>query len=176
MTAAKRIDGYLEEDDEIFRVDTIPPPDGDDDAYGAATRVGPLAKAKIEEMLRAADANDGTPPPPSAVRRKVEPVAAPEVVDESAFEEEAELLLEPTSLHAAAAPASVDVRPAPKPIVAMIPPSNMPAPIDTAPPYTFAVSCEAAAPPARRPGVIREAVITLAALGVAASALVYWLF
>ena len=35
----------------IFRVDTVPPPAGEDDAYNAPTRVGPMAAAVVEEMM-----------------------------------------------------------------------------------------------------------------------------
>ena len=180
MTAAKRIDGYLEEDDEIFRVDTIPPPDGDEDAYGAATKVGPLAKAKIDEMLKAAEANETMSPPPSAVRRKVAPIVESRAAAEESFED-AELTLEPTSLHPAALPAA--------PVVAMpLPKENappkveqpalpvLPAPINLAPPYVFDLSRYSSPARPRRPSVMTETLITLAGLGVAASALVYWLF
>ncbi len=57
-------------EDEIYKVDTIPPPDGDD-AYGAPTRVGPLTREKIAELMR----GDDDAPPTSAVRA----VAAPAV-------------------------------------------------------------------------------------------------
>ena len=33
--------GNDDTDESIFRVDTVPPPAGDDDAYNAPTRVGP---------------------------------------------------------------------------------------------------------------------------------------
>ena len=38
-------------DEEIFRVDTVPPPAGEADAYNAPTRVGPMAAAVVEEMM-----------------------------------------------------------------------------------------------------------------------------
>jgi hypothetical protein len=44
------------DEDVIHRVDTVPPPDGDDDAYNAATRIGPLAEAAVKEMMVAAEA------------------------------------------------------------------------------------------------------------------------
>jgi hypothetical protein len=40
-------------DDGIFKVDTVPPPDGED-AYGAPTKVGPLSHAVIADMMREA--------------------------------------------------------------------------------------------------------------------------
>jgi hypothetical protein len=39
------------DDDGIYRVDTIPPPAGEDDAYSAPTRVGPMASAIVEEII-----------------------------------------------------------------------------------------------------------------------------
>lgn len=40
-----------DDDDGIYRVDTVPPPQGESDAYNAPTRVGPMASALVEEML-----------------------------------------------------------------------------------------------------------------------------
>jgi len=40
-----------EKDEAIFRLDTVPPPAGEDDAYSAPTRVGPMAAAVVEEMM-----------------------------------------------------------------------------------------------------------------------------
>lgn len=42
------------DDDGIHRMDTVPPPDGEGDAYNAATRVGPMADAVVKEMMHAA--------------------------------------------------------------------------------------------------------------------------
>ncbi|MDB4942005.1 MAG: hypothetical protein JWP97_1539 [Labilithrix sp.] len=39
----------------IYRVDTIPPPDGEDDAYSAPTKVGPMADAAVRELMHAAE-------------------------------------------------------------------------------------------------------------------------
>jgi hypothetical protein len=45
-------------DDEasIFKVDTVPPPDGDGDAYNAPTKVGPVSSEAWVELIRKADA------------------------------------------------------------------------------------------------------------------------
>lgn len=43
-----------DDEDQIHRVDTVPPPDGEGDAYSAATRVGPMADAVVKEMMHAA--------------------------------------------------------------------------------------------------------------------------
>jgi hypothetical protein len=43
-----------DDDDQIHRVDTVPPPEGERDAYSAATRVGPMAEAVVMEMMHAA--------------------------------------------------------------------------------------------------------------------------
>lgn len=48
-------DSNKEEDDSIHRVDTIPPPDGEGDAYNAPTKVGPMADSVMKEMLHAAE-------------------------------------------------------------------------------------------------------------------------
>ena len=43
-----------DDDEKLFKVDTVPPPAGEDDAYGAPTKVGPMAMA-IQEMVLAAE-------------------------------------------------------------------------------------------------------------------------
>jgi hypothetical protein len=45
-------------DDEasIFKVDTVPPPDGDGDAYNAPTKVGPVTSEAWVELVKKADA------------------------------------------------------------------------------------------------------------------------
>jgi predicted component of type VI protein secretion system len=63
------------DDDRIYKVDTVPPPDGEGDAYSAPTRVGPMAGAYVEELLAQskrseeleakARAEKSTPPPPA---------------------------------------------------------------------------------------------------------------
>jgi hypothetical protein len=42
-----------DKDEEIFKVETVPPPAGESDAYNAPTKVGPMAAAVVEEMLHA---------------------------------------------------------------------------------------------------------------------------
>jgi hypothetical protein len=44
-----------EEEAGIYRVDTVPPPAGESDAYSAPTRVGPMAASVVQEMLVAAE-------------------------------------------------------------------------------------------------------------------------
>jgi hypothetical protein len=42
------------EKDEVYQVDTVPPPEGEADAYNAPTRVGQMAASTIAEMLMVA--------------------------------------------------------------------------------------------------------------------------
>lgn len=58
------------DEDLIYRVATVPPPDGDD-AYSAATRVGPLSTRQVAELM---DASEDAPP--SGVR-SISPLARP---------------------------------------------------------------------------------------------------
>jgi len=44
-----------EEKSEVHRVDTVPPPPGEDDAYSAPTRIGPLAEVAALELMRQAE-------------------------------------------------------------------------------------------------------------------------
>jgi hypothetical protein len=56
-------------DEGIYRADTVPPPDGGDDAYNAPTRVGPMAATVVNEMIVAAQARESSSknkPPPAA--------------------------------------------------------------------------------------------------------------
>jgi hypothetical protein len=70
------------EEDGIYRVDTIPPPEGEDDAYSAPTRVGPMAAAAVEKMMADAERHAATPrPPPSGVRPVLRKIAVPAAVD-----------------------------------------------------------------------------------------------
>jgi hypothetical protein len=39
------------DDDGIYRVDTVPPPQGESDVYNAPTKVGPMAGAIVEEIV-----------------------------------------------------------------------------------------------------------------------------
>jgi hypothetical protein len=43
-----------DKDEAIFKVETVPPPAGESDAYNAPTKVGPMAAAVVEEMMHAA--------------------------------------------------------------------------------------------------------------------------
>lgn len=49
--------GDEKKDEELYRVDTVPPPAGESDAYNAPTKVGPMAEGAIKEMMRAAEKN-----------------------------------------------------------------------------------------------------------------------
>jgi hypothetical protein len=71
----------------IYRVETVPPPEGEDDAYGAITKIGSFSTGQIAELMERAD--DG---PVSGVHAKAG--AAPEI--EVLGEEETEL--EPSAL------------------------------------------------------------------------------
>jgi hypothetical protein len=64
MTVARRPKSELSDErdeDAIFSVDTVPPPAGEDDAYSAATKVGPLARGYIEKLM--ADSERKPSPP-----------------------------------------------------------------------------------------------------------------
>lgn len=50
-----------DEQDALYRVDTVPPPAGEDDAYSAPTRIGELPDSVLEQMR----AGGHFPPPPA---------------------------------------------------------------------------------------------------------------
>lgn len=70
-------------EDAIHRIDTVPPPDGEDDAYSAETKVGPLSRAMVQELMDAAEIGANAPvtiPPASGMRArpaKLAPVIPP---------------------------------------------------------------------------------------------------
>jgi hypothetical protein len=62
--AARNVDELPSDDsDSIYKVDTVPPPDGEDDAYNATTRVGPMALAYVGQLMAEADAADAADEP-----------------------------------------------------------------------------------------------------------------
>ena len=44
--------------DKLYRIETVPPPAGESDAYNAPTKVRPMAAAVVAEMMKAADLGD----------------------------------------------------------------------------------------------------------------------
>jgi len=109
MAAARKNDDD-DSDGAIHKMDTLPPPEGEDDAYNAATKVGPLARAAVEAMMAKAqvDENSSLPPPASFTRGvKVPKPGRLPVMDAPAREPEVEKiydeledgdLFEPTAL------------------------------------------------------------------------------
>ncbi len=88
-----------EGEDGIYKVDTVPPPDGEDDAYGAPTKVGPLTQAAIADMMR----DTSEPPrlsPSSGVRMSGDgpPATTPVVTALPTLTTEDDDDLEPTQL------------------------------------------------------------------------------
>jgi hypothetical protein len=116
-------------DEGIYKVDTVPPPQGEDDAYSAPTKVGVMASAIVGELLmqgqREADAPSPeaevkTVPPPPPVVEAVNVVEATKV-EVAAPEAEAEPVAAPPRV--STKPAAVVERGAePEPT----PPSNLP--------------------------------------------------
>ncbi|HEY8075533.1 MAG TPA: hypothetical protein VIF62_15520 [Labilithrix sp.] len=47
--------GQEKDDEKIFRVDTVPPPAGESDAYNAATKVGPVTSEAWAELIKEAN-------------------------------------------------------------------------------------------------------------------------
>ena len=78
------------DDEPIFKVDTIPPPPGESDVYSAPTKVGPMAASLVEEMLLAAKKSaterqeaalrSQRPETPDSQRARPRPEAPPPVV------------------------------------------------------------------------------------------------
>ncbi len=53
-------------DDQVFKVDTVPPPDGEGDAYNAPTRVGAGPPVDVLDAMKKA-ATSGNPLKPQAI-------------------------------------------------------------------------------------------------------------
>ncbi len=65
MAAARKQDDD-DSDGAIHKMDTLPPPEGEDDACSAATKVGPMARAMIEAMMAKAQVDENSWLPPLA--------------------------------------------------------------------------------------------------------------
>lgn len=76
------------------KVDTVPPPSGEDDAYNAPTRVGPVDQAVLEAMMASGHKPAEAPPPvaeatfaarktPPPVPRRPAPAPLPPPVEET---------------------------------------------------------------------------------------------
>jgi hypothetical protein len=80
-----------EKNSSLYRADTIPPPDGESDAYNAPTKVGPISAAAVAEMMKGAElkvaevnARAKQPPAPepdmdTKATRRVAPANIPEL-------------------------------------------------------------------------------------------------
>ena len=90
-----------DKNDDIFKVDTVPPPPGEENAYDAPTKVGPMAAAALRELMAHAEAkvpqrdDPHAAAPPSRPDPAPEPVGEakelPKVYDEGSEEDEAAL-------------------------------------------------------------------------------------
>lgn len=90
MTARKSSETMPDDSDAIYKVDTVPPPPGEDDAYSATTKVGPTAHGFIAQLMARAGNDESagfisTPSPISQVRglrssRPASPSSAPPIV------------------------------------------------------------------------------------------------
>lgn len=78
-------------DDAVYKVDTVPPPDGDDDAYSAPTRVGPMAATVVNELIVAANRRESAEVAAASQvkpKRSVRDEHGNEVLDEDDIEAE----------------------------------------------------------------------------------------
>ena len=64
-------------DEEIYRVDTVPPPDGEGDAYNAATRVGAAPPEAVLHAMKEAS-RSGNPLKPQALPKGLSVPPSPE--------------------------------------------------------------------------------------------------
>src|SRR3954449_918992 len=69
MSAAPRTDSSTPEDG-IHKCDTVPPPDGEADAYNAPTKIGDMARGVVDQLMAQAEAMTGQEslPPKSGER------------------------------------------------------------------------------------------------------------
>ncbi len=69
-------DQNKDDEDGIYRLDTVPPPMGESDAYSAPTKVGPMAAAAVEELMKAAEQRASELSARAAEKRKVAAASA----------------------------------------------------------------------------------------------------
>ena len=100
-------------EDAIHRVDTVPPPPGEGDAYSAPTTVGPVNDAVIEAMRKAGvpedlipqsqraptsgPASGSRPIVPTAALEAAPPADVPRVYDSGEDEDDAPTILHPSA-------------------------------------------------------------------------------
>lgn len=67
------------DDGKIYKVDTVPPPPGESDAYNAPTRVGPINAEEWEALMAAHEGrSQSSPASPASQRARGEPVPVSE--------------------------------------------------------------------------------------------------
>lgn len=124
-----------DEKDELYRVDTVPPPAGENDAYNAPTKVGPMPLSVLDAMKKAT--MTGTP---------LKPVALPNQSSKSASEKPAE----EAKADAGGEKKAADPAPAPSPVAQApnesAPPAAVAAPVTAPPPALAAAPAPAAFP------------------------------
>jgi hypothetical protein len=102
-------------DDAVYKVDTVPPPDGDDDAYSAPTRIGPMASAVVNELIMAKSRESAEVAAASQVKPRIGENSPEEALDENDIE--AELAFPPPPKLPGAPPSKprISAPPPPKP-------------------------------------------------------------
>jgi len=120
MSAARNVtDDSSTPTDSIHKCDTVPPPDGEDDAYNAPTKMSPMARGLVEQLMAQAEAMVATgtfesAPPPKSGERALKarrgdgsqapaliippPAAIPRVYDDIDDADDEGNRLDPTSL------------------------------------------------------------------------------
>ncbi|MBX3187574.1 MAG: hypothetical protein KF819_11190 [Labilithrix sp.] len=119
-----------DEKDELYRVDTVPPPAGEGDAYSAPTKVGPMPQSVLDAMKKAA--MTGAPLKPVSLPSQAPKAAIPEKSDQ--VSEELESALTPDDAddgedESATAGAPASAAPAAEPLPAPVSERPRPRPI-----------------------------------------------
>lgn len=158
------------DDEGIYRVDTIPPPQGEGDAYSAPTKVGVLASAIVEELVAASQREAEAKAQPADLTDKDEDnVGATRVVES---EKMVAALASKPSQPPPAAPAVAKAEPAKAEVEKVEIPSSPPVfPLGAPEPEPEPAKAAAVAAPATTPaaaaGPNKMAIIALAVVAVA---------
>lgn len=134
------------DDDGIYKVDTVPPPQGEDDAYNAPTRVGVMASAIVGELLAQGerDAAEAKAHPENDVKTTPPPAKAPEPVATDDDEESSGPVSSPLAIPSAP-PSEAPPKPEPAKAVARREPAAEEAPPSKLPLVTILVVAAAIA-------------------------------
>lgn len=152
-------------EDAVYKVDTVPPPDGDDDAYSAPTKIGALASAVVNELIVAKERESAEVKAASKAKPRVGNGGEVDTLDDNDIE--AELAFPPppkVPTQRPPAPAAAKAEPASKisETATTPPPASVPEKAKAKAPAPAPAPAEGGMSPTMIGGAIAAAIVLLA--------------